>query len=239
FGRIGWELGRESIVRMPVVDYLRVKEGLPGLEFVDGSPVIRALRSVKSPAEIEKLRFVCEIVSDGFEALTGKLAIGASERDACRKLRIGLLERGADSSPYLIGVAGPGGYDNIIMGPTDRRIERGDVLIIDTGTTFDGYYCDFDRNFAFGRPSDAARRAHETVWDGTDAGIRAARPGATTTELWRTMMGVLQAGGSIGNNVGRLGHGLGLQLTEPPSNMPGDDTLLAADMVLTIEPGME
>ena len=239
FGRIGWELGRESIVRMPIIDYLRVKDGLVGLEFVDGTPVIRALRGVKSPAEIEHLRFICQTVSDGFEALTGKLAVGDSERDACRKLRIDFLERGADGSPYLIGVAGPGGYDNIIMGPTDRRIERGDILIIDTGTTFDGYYCDFDRNFAFGPATDAARRAHETVWDATEAGIRAARPGATTTDLWRAMMRVLEAGGSLGNNVGRMGHGLGLQLTEPPSNMPGDDTPSVADMVLTIEPGME
>jgi Xaa-Pro aminopeptidase len=239
FGRIGWELGRESIVRMPMIDYLRVKDGLAGLEFVDGTPIIRALRGVKSPAEIERLRFICQTVSDGFEALTGKLAIGDSERDACRKLRIDLLERGADGSPYLIGVAGPGGYDNIIMGPTDRRIERGDILIIDTGTTFDGYYCDFDRNFAFGPATDAARRAHETVWDATEAGIGAVRPGATTTDLWRAMVRVLEAGGSLGNNVGRMGHGLGLQLTEPPSNMPGDDTPIVADMVLTIEPGME
>lgn len=239
FGRIGWELGRESIVRMPIIDYLRVKDGLPGLEFVDGTPVIRSLRGVKSAAEIEKLRFICQAVSDGFEALPRKLAAGMSERAACRTLRIDFLERGADSSPYLIGVAGPEGYDNIIMGPTDRRIGRGDILIIDTGTTFDGYYCDFDRNFAFGAPSDAARRANETVWDATEAGIRAARPGATTTDLWRAMMRVLEAGGSLGNNVGRMGHGLGLQLTEPPSNMPGDDTPLVADMVLTIEPGME
>ncbi len=239
FGRIGWELGRESIVRMPVVDYLQVKDGLPGLEFVDGTPVIRALRGVKSPAEIERLRFICQTVSDGFEALPATLAVGDSERDACRKLRIDLLERGADGSPYLIGVAGPAGYDNIIMGPTDRRIERGDILIIDTGTTYDGYYCDFDRNFAFGPPTDAARRAHEAVWDATEVGIRAARPGATTTDLWRAMMRVLEAGGSLGNNVGRMGHGLGLQLTEPPSNMPGDDTPIVANMVLTIEPGME
>ncbi|MGH9203602.1 MAG: M24 family metallopeptidase, partial [Vicinamibacterales bacterium] len=221
------------------IDYLRVKEGLAGLEFVDGTHVIRALRGVKSPAEIERLRFVCQTVSDGFEALAGKLATGDSERDACRKLRIDLLERGADGSPYLIGVAGPGGYDNIIMGPTDRRIERGDILIIDTGTTYDGYYCDFDRNFTFGLPTDAARRAHETVWDATEAGIRAARPGATTTDLWRAMMRVLEAGGSLGNNVGRMGHGLGLQLTEPPSNMPGDETPIVANIVLTIEPGME
>ena len=53
------------------------------------------------------------------------------------------------------------------------------------------------------------------------------------------MAAVLDAAGAIGNNVGRLGHGLGLQLTEPPSNRPGDGTVLRSGMVLTIEPGME
>lgn len=125
------------------------------------------------------------------------------------------------------------------MGPTDRPTDPGDVLIIDTGSTFDGYYCDFDGNYTFGRPSDAARHANEAVWDATEAGIAAARPGATTSDIWRAMMRVLEANGSLGNNVGRMGHGLGLQLTEPPSNMPGDETSIVADMVLTIEPGME
>jgi Xaa-Pro aminopeptidase len=125
------------------------------------------------------------------------------------------------------------------MGPTDRPTDPGDVLIIDTGSTFDGYYCDFDGNYTFGRPSDAARHANEAVWDATEAGIAAARPGATTSDVWRAMMRVLEANGSLGNNVGRMGHGLSLQLTEPPSNMPGDETSIVADMVLTIEPGME
>ena len=61
---------------------------------------------------------------------------------------------------------------------------------------------------------------------------------ATAEDVWRAQSEVLEAGGSLGNNVGRLGHGLGLQLTEPPSNMPGDRTPIVADMVLTIEPGM-
>ncbi len=63
--------------------------------------------------------------------------LAESEREVCRKLRIDLLQRGADTSPYLIAASGPGGYDNIIMGPTDRGLARGDVLIIDTGTLHD------------------------------------------------------------------------------------------------------
>ena len=124
------------------------------------------------------------------------------------------------------------------MGPTDRRLAEGDVLIIDTGTTFDGYFCDFDRNFAFGAPDAAAGRAHRVVFDATEAGLRAARPGATAAAVWAAMAEVLEAGGSLGNQVGRQGHGLGMQLTEGLSLMPGDETVLTPGMVITIEPGM-
>lgn len=237
-GRVGVPLGPETHLHMPAADFRTLADGLAGVEMADATELVRALRGVKSDAEIAKIRHVCRLVSDGFEALPGRIAAGLSERQVCRGLKIDLLERGADGSPYLIGASGPGGYDNIIMGPTDRILTGGDVMIIDTGTTFDGYFCDFDRNFAIGTPSDAARRAHDTVYAATEAGFAAARPGTTAGALAAAMWRVLEAGGALGNDVGRLGHGLGMQLTEPPSNRPGDDTLLVPGMVLTLEPGM-
>ena len=112
------------------------------------------------------------------------------------------------------------------------------MLIIDTGTTFDGYFCDFDRNFAFESLSDPSRKAHEVVHRATDAGFAVARPGATTTDVWLAMWSVLEAGGALGNSVGRMGHGLGMQLTEWPSVRAGDDTPLVPGAILTLEPGM-
>ena len=154
-------------------------------------------------------------------------------------MRIDLLQRGADSIPYLISGSGPGGYDSIIMGPTDRIQKPGDILIIDTGSTFDGYFCDFDRNFAFGRPDDLSRRAYDIVYAATEAGLAAAKPGATTSDVWAAMWHVMEEGGALGNSVGRLGHGLGIQLTEWPSNTKDDMTPLEPGVVLTLEPGME
>lgn len=239
FGRIGWEMGRESVVRMPLADFDALRGRVGNLAFADGSPTLWGLRRVKSPAEIARLRHVCQLASAAFEALPATLRLGDSEIEARRKMQIALAEQGADSAPFVAVVSGPGGYSQCIVGPGERRLGDGDVLFIDTGATFDGYFCDFDRNYAFGDISDAARHAHAAVWDATEAGIAAARPGATTTDLWRAMARVLEAAGSQGLNVGRMGHGLGLQLTEPPSNMPGDDTVLAPGMVMTIEPGME
>jgi Xaa-Pro aminopeptidase len=238
FGRIGVPLGHETHLRMPAADYARLVDGLGNIEVADATGIVRLLRNVKSPAEIDKIRYVCGLASDAFEALPAAARIGESEREVCRKLQLDMLRRGADSTPYLIGASGPGGYDNIIMGPTDRVLGAGDVLIIDTGATFDGYFCDFDRNFAFGPPDEAVRRAHEVTYNATDAGIDAARPGATHQDLWAAMWKVLEQGGALGETVGRLGHGLGMQLTEGPSNMPGDLTVLEPGMVITIEPGM-
>lgn len=238
YGRVGVPMGSESQLRMPLTDFMTIREGLRDRAMVDARHILRRVRAVKSEHEIEKIRTACRIASGAFESLPGKIHMGMTERDVCRAFKLDVIAGGADSAPYVMGASGPGSYNNIIMGPGDRVLVDGDVMIIDTGATFDGYFCDFDRNYGFGSVSDQARRAYDTVYRATDAGFHAARPGATTTDLWRAMWTVLESGGALGNDVGRMGHGLGMQLTEWPSNMPGDDTLLEAGMVLTLEPGM-
>jgi len=237
-GRIGVTLGPESHLRMPAANFRTLTEALVPAEIVDISQMMHHLRFVKSPAEIEKIHYICDLTSAAFEALPDALVLGESERQNAMRLRLDLLQRGADHSPYIVAGSGPGGYDNIIMGPTDRLLGDGDVLIIDTGTTYDGYFCDFDRNFAFGSVADATRRAHDVVYQATDAGFAAARPGATMADVWAAMWAVLENGGALGNEVGRMGHGLGTQLTEWPSVMPGDLTVLEPGSVITLEPGM-
>ena len=237
-GRIGATLGVESCIRMPFNNFKALSAKLVNSEFVDIATQIHRLRSVKSEAEIEKIRRACEIAHKGFSNIPNHARIGQSEREICQQMRIDMLKAGADSVKYLIAGSGPDGYDSIIMGPTDRRIEAGDVLIIDTGTVYDGYFSDFDRNFAFGRPSEATRRAYRAVYAATEAGFKAARPGATTTDLYTAMWSVMEAAGALGNEVGRLGHGLGIQLTEWPSNTAFDNTPLVPGMVITLEPGM-
>lgn len=238
FGRVGAELGREMTLRMPVIDFLKLRE-TPGLDIVDGSPAIWEMRMVKTPAEIAHIEYICQIASDAYNALPEQISIGESEREIVRKLRIDVARRGADATPFMPAISGPGGVAQIVCGPHDRLIEEGDVLFIDSGSTYDGYFCDFDRNYAVGRISSEAARVHDALWLATEAGIAAAVPGATTDDVWRAMNRIVEDAGAIGNNVGRLGHGLGLQLTEPPSHRLGDGTRIVENMVLTIEPGME
>jgi len=238
YGRVGATLGIESCLRMPFNNFIELSSMLSAKEFVDIADDIHRLRSVKSEPEVEKIRKACDIAHQGFANIPKHARIGQTERDICKKMRIDMLEAGADSIKYLIAGSGPDGYDSIIMGPTGRRLSRGDVLIIDVGAVYDGYFSDFDRNFAFGRPSDATLRAYKAVYEATDAGFEAARPGATTTDVYNAMWSVMEAAGAIGNDVGRLGHGLGMQLTEWPSNTAFDNTPLVPGMVLTLEPGM-
>ncbi len=238
FGRVGVPLGIESHLRMPANDFARVRAASPAIEWVDCALLLHRLCSIKSDAEVAKIRFVCELASDSFAALPGFARAGDSEREIVRRMRIDLLERGADHTPYIVAASGADGYGDIIMGPTDRVPGAGDVLIIDTGTVYDGYFCDFDRNFAFARASERARRAYAALYRATDAGLAAARPGATAADVWRTMWRELEAAGATGNEVGRMGHGLGAQLTEWPSLAAHDQTPLEPGMVITLEPGM-
>ncbi len=238
FGQIGLELGSEMALRMPISDFLKLKE-VVGTNLVDGSNAIWDMRMIKTNEELKKIKFVCSIASDAYNVLPSTLSIGNTEREAVHKLKIDILNRGADSVPFMPGISGKGGVPQIVCGPTDRILDEGDILFIDTGSTFDGYFCDFDRNYAFGRVASDVEKVYEILWQATEIGIKTSIPGATTNDIFNAMNKVIQDGGTIGNNVGRLGHGLGLQLTEPPSHRLGDKTVIKENMVLTIEPAME
>ena len=235
FGRFGLELGPETRLGMAPGDLLRIREAMP-FALADAAAVMRELRFVKSEAEIAHIRHICGIASDAFEALPGLVRTGDSEKEICRKFAADILLRGADKVPYTSIGTGPGGYSSIIQGPTNRRLAKGDILMIDTGAKYAGYYCDFDRNVAIGEPPDEAKRTHELLWQATVAGIAAARPGNTAADVFSAQAKVLEDAGIVLGNVGRFGHGLGKVMTEPPSNKPIDRTVLKPGAVLTIEP---
>lgn len=235
-GRVGVPMGPETHLRMPLRDVDRVRAAVG--DFVDATDIIVDLRMIKSEAEIAKHRHICGLVSNAFDDLPSLLSVGMTERQAFGAFRSEILRQGADDVPYLVGATGPGGIDDIIRQPSDRTIDAGDLLIFDTGSTFDGYFSDFDRNFAFSHAEPDAFDAYRAVWEATEAGLSAVRPGATSTDVFTAMNEVLVANGSLGNDVGRMGHGLGMQVTEWPSHTASDNTVLHENMVLTLEPGL-
>ena len=237
-GALGVMKGHETHLRMPLGDWERLMAMLPGLQVVDATGLVQRLRMVKSEAEIEKLRHICSIGSAAFDAVPHFAGDGQPLDAVFREFRRTAIGLGADDAPYLVGGADQGGYADVISPPTSRPLQAGDVLMLDTGCVWDGYYCDFDRNWAIGRADDPARRAYDVLWRATEAGIAAARPGNSCRDLCLAMSDVIAEMDDSGGDVGRLGHGLGMQLTEQPSHARFDQTELTENMVLTIEPSM-
>jgi Xaa-Pro aminopeptidase len=239
-GSVGAELGPESRMGFPVGDFLRVREMVAPLAFVDAEGlVLRRLRMVKSPAEIANVRRVCQAVSAAYEALPRLLQVGDTEWTACHKLGMEILRRGATATPKITGISGAHGYERSSVGPTDRRLGPGDLLSIDTGCQYDYYWCDFCRHYGFASVSGATRRAYDTLYRATDAGLEAVRPGQRVSDVWRAMAQVVQRDGfDVSSKVGRMGHGMGLGMPEPPSINATDDTVIESGMILNIEPSL-
>ncbi|MEO0543484.1 MAG: Xaa-Pro peptidase family protein [Pseudomonadota bacterium] len=238
-GRIGMPSGHETHIRMPANNLARLKERCPSTRFTDDHSIMAQLRMVKSYAEIEKIRYACDIGARTF-ARTETIKILGRRHDAIiRDFQILCLEEGADWVSYVASGFGQDGYEDVISPATSTVVVASDILMIDTGLVWDGYFCDFDRNFSVGqRPSLVVQDAWKKLREAVDAAVSAAKPGITAADLFETMRAIVSPD-QEGSSTGRLGHGLGMQLTEWPSLMAGDETELTEGMVLTLEPGIE
>ena len=238
-GSLGMLMGRETAVRMPLADLFALQQRLGAIHLRDMTADIQQIRMVKSPAEQAKLRHICGIVSDVFAHVPAWLQAGMPFDDCFRRFKIDALKRGVDDVSYLVGGVGAGGYDDIIGPPASKALATGDVLMFDTGCVWDGYFSDFDRNFGIGSASIEAQDAHKKLFDATEAAMSILRPGITAADLFAVMDDVLRPDKSFsGDDVGRYGHGLGIQLTETPSHTAWDTTEIKAGMALTIEPSI-
>lgn len=234
-GSVGTPMGAETHLRLPLAAWARLSGMLGARRIVDGTRLLHALREIKSEEEIALLRACCALTARAFDRLPALLHPGLPLSEAFRRFQIALLEEGADWVAYLAGGAGPGGYGDVISPAADRPLQRGDVLMLDTGAVRRGYYSDFDRNFAIGPPDPLTMRTHAALHDATEAALSALRPGMTAAAAHALMADALRARGAVPAG-GRFGHGLGLALTEWPSLDPRDQTVLRAGMVLTLEP---
>ena len=238
-GRLGMLMGRETAVRMPLADLFALQQELDAIKLHDMTADIQQIRMVKSPAEQAKLRHICGIVSDVFAHVPDWLQAGMPFDSCFRRFKIDALERGVDDVSYLVGGVGAGGYDDIIGPPVSKALATGDVLMFDTGCIWDGYFSDFDRNFSIGAASAEAQDAHKKLFDATEAALSILRPGITAADLFTAMDDILRPDQTAGgDDVGRYGHGLGIQLTETPSHTAWDTTKINAGMALTIEPSI-
>jgi len=233
--RLGVLMGHETTFRMPLNDVFELRAALPA-EWIDATDIIRDLRMVKSEREIAYIRQICGIASQGFARVPEIANAGQSLSSVFREFKRMLLELGADDVPYLVGGVDNPSYDDVISPPDDRPLSNGQILMLDTGATLNGYFCDFDRNYAVGTPTASAQRAYAKLYDATDAAMELARPGVRACDLFAAMAKSMDTQNS---DVGRFGHGLGMQLTEWPSLAAWDETIIRENMVLTLEPSID
>ena len=233
--RLGVLMGHETTFRMPLNDVFELRAALPA-EWIDATDIIRDLRMVKSDREIAYIRQICGTASQGFARVPEIANAGQSLSSVFREFKRMLLELGADDVPYLVGGVDHPSYDDVISPPDDRPLSNGQILMLDTGATLNGYFCDFDRNYAVGTPTTSAQRAYAKLYDATDTAMEMAHPGVRACDLFAAMAKSMDTQNS---DVGRFGHGLGMQLTEWPSLAAWDKTILRENMVLTLEPSID
>lgn len=235
---IGFELGMETYLRMSIKEFLKIKKDLQEYNFIDSTNIIWSLRKIKSDLEIKNIEKVCSITSKVFNNLINKISLGMSEREIATIFKKDLINNGVDYIMYLSCASGINGYNQIICNPSEKKIGDGDILIIDTGSTLNGYYCDFDRNFGFGNINQKSLDAYNKLWDATEKTLEIIKPGISCKEVYESLSKNLFSS-NVKSSVGRMGHGFGLQLTEPPSIMIDDNTILEKNMILALEPSIE
>jgi Xaa-Pro aminopeptidase len=234
---IGAELGPELDQRMPAADFGRLKKVLRArADFKDASMILKRLRVIKSAAEVALVKEACRVNSIGLNNIPNIVKVGMTEREISRLARIELLKNGADRVDYIACRSGAGGYTDIVGAASERRLQEGDVLIIDAGTVVDDYFCDFNRNWYVGisLPREI-EETQEALYNVLEAGIRAALPGRGTEDIYNAMVAKMP---SAPGNVGRMGHGVGQVITEWPSIMAGVNVTLEEGMVFALEPGL-
>lgn len=212
----------------------------PGIEFIDGGKLVASARIRKATDELDSLRRACAILDSAMERLGAEsLQPGRTEIDVAADCARFVREAGGDTR----------GFDPIVLTgarsalPHGRagmsRLTDGDLLVVDFGLSIDGYYADSTRTFVIGSPPDGRQRElFEVVRSAEKAGIEAARPGAAARDVDRAARTVIEEAGYGAYFVHRTGHGLGLDVHEPPWLTGSNEEALELDMVVTVEPGI-
>lgn len=205
-----------------------LRSGLP-TPARDASAALWTLRRVKSPWELDRMRSAADVADATHRYVAANIEIGMSEKDINRLLRQTAYQFGAEKIGYSGVIAG---VDRAPLGgPTDRLLEAGQLVFVDICLQLEGgYFADFNRILAASEPDDAQRAAYDRVVQGLARGRQVARASATVADLAAAMIG------GEDTIYARVGHGLGLEMPEPPSLSPMDATPLLDGEVLCIEP---
>jgi Xaa-Pro dipeptidase len=232
--RIGFE-PRQA--RMLEIELLKGAD--PDLELHAGDACTTQLRISKDEVEIANMRQSVEMAEKAIQSVLPGIKPGVKERELAAEVTIALLREGSDSQlPFAPIVASGPNSANPHAFASQRSLEPGDLLIIDWGASFEGYFSDLTRTFAFGEPDPELMEVANVVQEANRMARTKAGPGVSAQDVDRTARKVIEDAGYGQYFIHRTGHGLGMEGHEPPYIREGNKLILSPGMAFTIEPGV-
>jgi Xaa-Pro dipeptidase len=226
-----------TCLRALEMDYLQ--QAFKGSEFRDASSTLSQSRACKDPGEISRIRNAVQIAETALDGTLPIVHTGASEREISTELTLQLIRAGSD--PHLAFepiVSGGPNAANPHAEPSDRKLQIGDLLVIDWGAVYQGYVSDLTRTFAIGKVDPEFEKIVEVTARANEAGQNASRPGIPAGEIDRATRKVIVEAGYGEYFTHRTGHGIGLEGHEPPYIYAENELILQPGMVFTVEPGI-
>ena len=209
-----------------------------GLALTPVAGLAEALREIKDPGEVERIRAAAVLADAALEAVLARGVTGRTEADVALDLEIELRRAGAQAVSFRPIVA-HGAHGALPHAePRDVPIAAGALLTIDWGAQLDGYCSDCTRTFAVGDVGDEERAVYDLVLRAQVAALAAVRPGPTGRDVDAVARDIIGAAGHADHFGHGLGHGVGLQIHEGPRLSRTAEAALAAGMIVTVEPGV-
>ena len=238
-GKLGFEMGFESRINFQPDTFLALKDILDKAEFVDASDIYWAQRIIKSPKEIECHRRACEATGYAHDQVFAAIQEGMTEREISMLAQKYMLDGGAERPGFVIITSGEGNYERISAISKNRAIQKGEMLWLDLGAIYNGYWSDFCRAGIVGPVPAELAKLQDDVYDITDEAAHTMRPGVSVADVAMACGKALEKRGYEATyDCGRMGHGMGLMSTEPPSVTIHDDCILREGMIINLEPGV-
>ncbi len=240
-GAPGWPGGGTATVgvddTMQARQLLRLAQAMPGTRQVLAGRVLDALRLVKQPGELAELRAAGAAI-DRVHARMGQwLRAGRTEREVGADLAAAIAQEHAEVDFVIVG-SGPNGASPH-HSLSDRVVEPGDPVVVDIGGVLEsGYRSDCTRTYVVGDPHPDFVELYRVLQDAQAAGVAAVAPGVAAGSIDSTTRAPIVAAGYGADFPHRTGHGIGLDGHEPPWILDGNDTVLAAGMAFSVEPGI-
>jgi Xaa-Pro aminopeptidase len=222
---------------------LRLQAVLPGVRFESATAVLRDLRMVKDPDEIELLRLAAHAADRVIAQIAAGPLVGRTEADVAREVRERLLAEGHDLAEFSIVASGPNSASPHHE-PSERVIRAGEPIVLDIGGTLGGYGSDTTR-MVWVTGGDPAKgpdpeylRLYEILQNAQDEATGSARPGIACERIDAVARGIIETAGYGPNFIHRTGHGIGLEGHEEPYLVAGNSEPLREGAAFSVEPGI-